>query len=50
MPWSKNTRAVKHETSVEEASQIIEKTKSKVLEWTKTGAGSKYAPLPVPPT
>ena len=50
MPWSKNTRTVKQATTQEEAKKILDQAMSKVLEWSQTGAGSKYAPLPPPPT
>ena len=49
MPWSKNTRVVKQETTIGEAKKILEAAKSKVMEWSKTGAGTKYAPLPAHP-
>jgi hypothetical protein len=50
MPWSKNTRTVKQATTHDEAKKILDQAMSKVLEWSQTGAGSKYAPLPPPPT
>jgi hypothetical protein len=50
MPWSKNTRVVKQATSIDEARKILDSAMQKVLEWAVTGAGSKYAPLPPPPT
>ena len=50
MPWSKNTRAVKQATTPEMAKKVLERAKAKVVEWSIFGAGSKYAPLPPPPT
>lgn len=50
MPWSKNTRVVKQATTIDEARKILDQAMQKVLEWAVTGAGSKYAPLPPPPT
>ena len=50
MPWSKNTRVVRQETTVDEANLILKSASQKVVEWSVTGAGSKYAPLPTPPT
>lgn len=50
MPWSKNTRVVRQTTTVAEARSILDSAMQKVLEWSLTAAGSKYAPLPPPPT
>ena len=50
MPWSKNTRVAKQETTLKEAKAILQKASNRVIEWSQTGAGSKYAPLPAPPT
>jgi hypothetical protein len=32
------------------AKKVLERAKAKVVEWSIFGAGSKYAPLPPPPT
>lgn len=50
MPWSINTRAVKQETSYEQAQKILQDAVKTVMEWSVTRAGSKFAPLPPPPT
>lgn len=50
MPWSKNIRVVKQATSVQEARKILDNALTQVLSWSVTGAGSKFAPLPLPPT
>jgi len=49
MPWSKNTRVVRQATTIAEAKRILESAKAKVLEWSATGAGTKFAPLPSHP-
>ena len=33
MPWSKNTRTVKKQTTYENAVQILERAKIKVIQW-----------------
>ena len=50
MPWSKNTRVVKQATTIYEARRILNEALNLVMEWSVTGAGSKFAPLPPPPT
>ena len=50
MPWSKNTRVARQETTLEEANLILNQVRQKVIEWSVTGAGSKFAPLPLPAT
>ena len=50
MPWSTNTREVKQMTTEEGARTILDQAVKKVLEWETTEAGSKFAPLPPPPT
>lgn len=48
-PWSKQTR-VTHETlSAQQVDLIISRARGRVLEWDKTGAGTKFAPAPPPP-
>jgi hypothetical protein len=50
MPWSSNTRVAKQQTSLKQAKAILESAVKQVLEWGSMGAGSRFAPLPPPPT
>lgn len=48
-PWSKQTRSVNPKITTAMVEKMLNKAKEKVLLWAKTGAGTKFAPLPPPP-
>ena len=48
-PWSRQTRVTNETLSASQVDQIIKKARNRVIEWDKTGAGTKFAPPPPPP-
>ena len=48
-PWSKQTRMTHETLSAQQVDQIIGRARARVIEWDKTGAGTKFAPAPPPP-
>ena len=48
-PWSKQTRVTNETLTSKQVDQIIQKARTRVIEWDKTGAGTKFAPAPPPP-
>lgn len=48
-PWSKQTRVTNEALTPAQVDQIIQRARERVLEWDKTGAGTKFAPPPPPP-
>lgn len=48
-PWSRQTRVTKETLSSGQVDVIIRKAKDRVMEWQKTGAGTRFAPPPPPP-
>ena len=48
-PWSRQTRVTNEALSSQQVSQIISKARERVIDWDKTGAGTKFAPAPPPP-
>lgn len=48
-PWSRQTRVTNETLTQEQVDAIIKKARDRVIEWDKTGAGTKFAPPPPPP-
>jgi hypothetical protein len=48
-PWSRQTRVTNETLSATQVEAIIKKARARVIEWDKTGAGTKFAPPPPPP-
>lgn len=49
-PWSKQTRLTTASLlTADQVDQIIARARTRVIEWDKTGAGTKFAPPPPPP-
>lgn len=48
-PWSKQTRVTHESLTSGQVDAIVQRAIERVVEWDKTGAGTKYAPAPPPP-
>jgi hypothetical protein len=48
-PWSKQTRVTNENMTLDQVDIIVKKAMTRVIEWDKTGAGTKFAPPPPPP-
>lgn len=48
-PWSKQTRVTHEALTSDQVDQIMKRARARVVEWDKTGAGTKFAPPPPPP-
>jgi hypothetical protein len=49
LPWSKQIRVVRKKLGSKDLEKMLEKAKSKVIEWFKSGAGTNIVPPPPPP-
>lgn len=50
MPWSSQIRVVRKATTQAQAKKMLDEAVEQVMLWSETCAGSKFAPLPPPPT